>query len=211
MLIVALTGGIASGKSVVAGFLRERGCAVHSADTTAHEVVAPGSPAWKSLVDHFGAGILNADRTIDRRRLGAVVFSEEKERLFLNSVIHPLVMKKKREAVERLEKEGRHKIFISEAALTIESGFVSFYDKVIVVFCLPEIQEERLMARDGISRDEARRKIRAQMPVEAKKSRADYLIDSSGSKVETEKLTDVLFRRLVLDYEEKERRGGNRG
>jgi len=206
MLIVALTGGIASGKSVVARFLRERGCAAHSADDTAHELLAVGEPAWKAVLSHFGAGILRPDGTIDRRKLGAVVFADEKERLFLNSVLHPLVLEKKREAVARLEKEGRHKIFVSEAALTIESGYASFYDKVVVVFCRPEIQEERLMARDGIGVEEARRKIRAQMSVEDKKRRADYLIDSSGSLAETERNTDSVFRRLVRDQEEKDRR-----
>ncbi|MBN2198819.1 MAG: dephospho-CoA kinase [Candidatus Aminicenantes bacterium] len=205
MLIVALTGGIASGKSVVARFLRERGCAVHSADETAHELLAAGEPAWKAVVSHFGEGVLKSDGTIDRRKLGAVVFAQETERLFLNAVLHPLVMEKKREAVARLKKEGRHKIFVSEAALAIESGFASFYDKVIVVFCPPEIQEERLMIRDGIDFEEARRKIRSQMPVEDKKRRADYLIDSSGSLAETERRTDIVYRRLVRDAEEKER------
>lgn len=209
MLIVALTGGIASGKSVVARFLRERGCAVHSSDAAAHEVMAAGSPAWEALVSHFGTDILDADRTINRRRLGEVVFADEKERLFLNSVVHPLVMAQKREAVERMAREGRHKIFVSEAALTFESGFAAFFDKFIVVFCRPEVQEERLMARDGLSLEETRRRIRAQMPVEDKKSRADYLIDSSGSLAETEELTDAVHRRLLLDYEEKKRRAGN--
>lgn len=207
MLIVALTGGIASGKTVVAGFLKDRGCAVHSADEAAHEVMAPGSRAWEVLVAHFGTEILAPDRSIDRRRLAAVVFPDERQRLFLNSVVHPLVLEKKKEAVARLEREGRHKIFVSEAALTIESGFASFYDKVIVVFCRTDLQEARLMARGGFDLDEARRRIRAQMPVEEKKKAADYLIDTSGSLRRTERRTDAVFRLLVRDYEEKERRG----
>jgi dephospho-CoA kinase len=210
MLIVALTGGIASGKSVVASFLRDRGCALHSADAAAHEAMAPGTPAWETLVAHFGTRILNADRTIDRRKLGALVFADESERLFLNSVVHPLVLRNKQEEVDRLEREGRHRIFVSEAALTFESGFAGFHDKIVVVFCRAAIQEERLMSREGIGREEARRKIRAQMPVDDKKKLADYLIDTSGSLLETERQTETVFRRLLVDLETKERLSGTR-
>lgn len=158
MLIVALTGGIAAGKSVVARFLEERGCAVHSADQAAHEVMAPGSGAWERLRAHFGPGILNPDRTIDRRRLGAIVFADEAKRRFLNSVVHPLVLEKKKEIIARLEKEGKTKIFVSEAALTIEAGYAGMFDRVIVVYCRPEVQAARLMARDGLDRQAALQK-----------------------------------------------------
>jgi len=161
-------------------------------------------------VEHFGTAILNPDRSIDRRRLGALVFADERERLFLNSVVHPLVMRRKKEIVGRLEREGRHKIFVSEAALALESGYAGFYDKTIVVFCRPEIQEARLMARDGIGLEEARRKIRTQMSVEDKKKKADYLIDSSGSLSETERQTEAVYRRLLLDHETKVGRAGKR-
>ena len=206
MLIVALTGGIATGKSVVARFLEERGCAVHSADLVAHEVMAPGGPAWKNLTAHFGPGILNPDRTINRPRLGALVFAHEAERRFLNSVVHPLVLEKKKEVIARLEQEGKTKIYVSEAALTIEAGYADFYDKVIVAFCRPEVQVARLMARDGLSREAALQKIRAQMPHEEKKRQAAYLIDTSGSLSDTESRTDRIFRRLRHDYAEKEKR-----
>jgi dephospho-CoA kinase len=206
MLIVALTGGIATGKSVVARFLEERGCAVHSADVAAHEVMAPGGPAWKMLTAHFGPSILNSDRTINRPRLGGIVFADEVERRFLNSVVHPLVLRKKKEIVARLEREKKMEIFVSEAALTIEAGYAGFYDKVIVVFCRPKVQLARLMARDGLSPEAALQKIRAQMPQEQKKSRADYLIDTSGSLSDTESRADRIFRRLKRDYAEKEKK-----
>ena len=204
MLIVALTGGIAAGKSVVARFLEERGCAVHSADQAAHEVMAPGSGAWERLRAHFGPGILNPDRTIDRRRLGAIVFADEAKRRFLNSVVHPLVLEKKKEIIARLEKEGKTKIFVSEAALTIEAGYAGMFDRVIVVYCRPEVQAARLMARDGLDRQAALQKIRAQMPQEEKKKQADYLIDTSDTLADTEIRTEMVFRQLLRDYQEKE-------
>jgi dephospho-CoA kinase len=206
MLIVALTGGIATGKSVVARFLEERGCAVHSADLAAHEVMTPGGPAWKTLTAHFGQGILNPDRTINRPRLGAIVFADEAERRFLNSVVHPLVLQKKREIVARLEREKKIEIFISEAALTIEAGFAGFYDKVIVVFCRPDVQLTRLMAREALSREAALQKIRTQMPQDEKKRRGDYLIDTSGSLSDTESQTDRIFRQLKRDCAHKEKK-----
>jgi len=208
MLIVALTGGIAAGKSVVARFLEERGCAVHSADQAAHEVMAPGSRAWERLRAHFGPGILNPDRTIDRRRLGAIVFADEAERRFLNSVVHPLVLEKKKEIIARLEKEGKAKIFVSQAALTIEAGYAGLFDRVIVVYCRPEVQAARLMARDGLDRQAALQKIRAQMPQEEKKKQADYLIDTSDTLADTEIRTEMVFRQLLRDYQEKEKKKG---
>ncbi len=206
MLIVALTGGIASGKSVVARFLAARGCAVHSADATAHEVMAPGRPAWERIVSHFGPSILNPDRTINRRRLGDIVFGDEAERSFLNSVVHPLVLERKRELITELESRGGTKIFVSEAALVLEAGFSSFYDKIVVVFCRPDIQRQRLISRDGLTPEEAARRISSQMPVEEKKTMADYLIDTSGSLEETERRTEAVYRRLVRDADLKERR-----
>ncbi len=206
MLIVALTGGIAAGKSVVARFLEERGCAVHSADQAAHEVMAPGSGAWERLRAHFGPGILNPDRTIDRRRLGAIVFADEAKRRFLNSVVHPLVLEKKKEIIARLEKEGKTKIFVSEAALTIEAGYAGMFDRVIVVYCRPEVQAARLMARDGLDRQAALQKIRAQMPQEEKKKQADYLIDTSDTLADTEIRTGMVFRQLLRDCQEKEKK-----
>jgi len=203
MLIVALTGGIATGKSVVARFLEDRGCVVHSADRAAHEVMAPGGPAWASLVAHFGRQILDPDETINRARLSAIVFADEKERRFLNSVVHPLVLNKKKEIVAGLEREGKTKIFVSEAALTLEAGYSGFFDKVIVTFCRPEVQLARLMARDGLGREAALRKIQAQLPQEEKKKRADYLIDTSDSLAKTEARTDRVFRKLERDYAEK--------
>ena len=211
MLIVALTGGIATGKSIVAEALRRHGGYIHSADQTARELMEPGQPAWHKVVARFGKAILNSDQTINRSALGLIIFNDEAARLFLNRLIHPLVLEKKRELVDRLAKEGNVKIFISEAALTIEAGFTGFFDKVIVVHCRPEIQIHRLMERDDIDRAEALKKIRAQMPAVDKRSYADYAIDTSGTIEETIRQSEQVYAKLLKDFERKNqagRRGG---
>lgn len=206
MLIVALTGGIASGKSVVAGILEELGCYIHHADEAAHQLMEPGKPAWKEIVSHFGKEILNEDRTINRSRLGKVIFSDEKERRFLNKVIHPRVLEKKKEIIKKIEDEGRHIIFISEAALTIEAGFSDFFDKVIVVYCKKDVQIERIMKRDRITRAEAAKKLKSQMDPGKKLEYADYIINTSGPFKSTVEETERVYRSLIQDYEMKHAR-----
>lgn len=211
MLIVALTGGIATGKSVVAAVFRDLGCYVQNADKIAHQLMEPGQPAWKKIVAHFGKGTLHKDQTVDRSRLGALVFTNEKERRFLNALLHPLVMAKKKEVIRRLRKEGKYKIFISEAALTLEAGFADFYDKIVVVYCPQEMQIQRLIERDKIDRKEAMKKIKAQMSPEDKIKHADYIIDSSGSLAHTVEQTERVFRNLMMGYvlkvEKKKQKG----
>lgn len=203
MLIVALTGGIASGKSVVAKILEELGCYIHHADQIAHELMKPEKPSWKKIVAHFGQEILNEDKTINRAKLGELVFSNKKERHFLNKIIHPLVFEKKIEIINILEKEGRYKIFVSEAALTIEAGFSDFFDKIITVYCSKEMQIRRLMERDQISKKEAVKKIKSQMKPQEKMKHADYIIDSSGSLLSTVEQSERVYRNLLFDYETK--------
>jgi dephospho-CoA kinase len=206
MLIVALTGGIAVGKSVVADVLARHGCHLHSADQTARRLMEPGQPAWEKVVARFGKTILHPDQTIDRSGLARIIFNDEEARAFLNRLIHPLVLEEKKLAVERLAKEGRVKIFVSEAALTIEAGFAGFFDEIIVVYCRPEIQIQRLMDRDHIERDEALKKIQAQMPAEEKRKYADYVVDTSGTVEETVSQSERIYQDLLKDYEKKTRR-----
>jgi dephospho-CoA kinase len=200
MLVVALTGGIASGKSVIAGVWQELGCYIHHADLVAHEFMKPDMPAWKAIVDHFGQKVLNPDMTINRQKLGAIVFDNAKERAFLNSLIHPLVMQEKKEVINRVKREKSHKIFISEAALTIEAGTVEFFDKVVVAYCSKDIQVARLMQRDSIDREAALKKIHSQLPPEKKREYADYVIDTSGTIEETVEQSEQVFRYLMSDY-----------
>lgn len=203
MLIVALTGGIASGKSVVSSILKELGCYIQHADRVAHEIMEPEKLAWKKIVAQFSENILNKDKTINRSRLGKIIFSDKKKQNFLNELIHPLVLKKKKETIKKLEKEGTHTIFVSEAALTIEAEFTDFFDKVIVVYCKKEIQIERLMERDQISRKEATEKLMSQMAPEEKLKYADYIIDTSGSLQNTVEQTERVYRNLMIDQEMK--------
>lgn len=203
MIIVALTGGIASGKSIIANIFEELGCYVHRADKIAHQLMEPEKPAWKKIVAHFGEKILNKDKTINRTKLGTIVYAKGKERMFLNKLLHPLVLENKKEVIHILQKKGLYKIFISEAALTLEAGFAQFFDKIIVVYCKREVQIKRLMERDQINRGEAIKKIKTQMLPEEKLKYADYVIDSSGSLQETVEQTERVFRSLMLYYELK--------
>jgi dephospho-CoA kinase len=196
-----LTGGIACGKSVVARLLEEKGCFVHSADKAAHEQMAPGRPAYKKIVARFGRGILRADGTIDRARLGPIVFSDPAARRFLDGLIHPLVLAEQEKAVRRLEREGRVQIFVSEAALTVEAGYAGLFDRVVVVHCAEAEQVRRLSLRDGVDEETARRKISAQMPQKEKLKHADYALDTSGTLAETVERTERLYAQLIRDWE----------
>jgi len=203
LLKVALTGGIASGKSVVARILKDHGCSVHEADSAARALLNPGTPVWKKIVSHFGSHILLPNRAINRPLLGAIVFSRKTERLFLNSVVHPPLLRKIRIAAKRAEKSGRIKIFISSAALIFEWEFADFFDRTIVVHCPQAVQIQRLMERDRLSLTSARNRIHSQMPVAKKLRKADYLIDTSGTLDETRRETECLYRCLLREYENK--------
>ncbi|MBS3818606.1 dephospho-CoA kinase [bacterium] len=205
MLIVSLTGGIGCGKSVAAKVFQERGCYVHQADKAAHSLMEPHQPAWKKIVSHFGHHILNQDNTVNRARLGSIIFSNPQKREYLNSIIHPLVLQKKKEIINQLEREKKYKIFISEAALTIEAGYSHFFDKVVVTYCDEEVQIQRLMERDHINKTEAQKKITSQMPSQKKLEYADYIIDTSGEIQKTVEQTERIYQRLILDYQLKQK------
>jgi dephospho-CoA kinase len=196
-----LTGGIASGKSVVAKLLADKGCFVHSSDKDAHELMSPDRPAWKKIVARFGRDILREDRTIDRTRLGPKVFSDPTARRFLDRLLHPLVLAEQERTLRRLERERRVRIFVSEAALTVEAGYARHFDRVVVVHCSKAEQVRRLCERDGIGRAAALRKIGAQMPRKEKLRHADYAIDTTGSLAETVEQTEKVYAQLVRDAE----------
>jgi dephospho-CoA kinase len=202
MLIVALTGGIASGKSIIADVLQELGCYIHHTDSVAHQFMEPDKPAWKAIVDHFGQEILNPDKTIDRQRLGERVFTNAEERAFLNNLIHPLVMQKKKDVIASLRQKKTHKIFVSEAALTIEAGYAEFFDKIIVAYCPQKTQVARLMQRDKITKEAALKKIQSQLSPEEKREYADYIVDTSGTISETIEQSERVFRYLMMDYDQ---------
>lgn len=196
MLRVGLTGSIAVGKSFVSAILAELGCRVLDADDTAREVVARGTPGLAEIAKTFGESVLHVDGTLDRAKLGELVFSDEQKRQLLNSILHPYILDKQDAKLSEWELEDPNGIAVVDAALMIESGGYRRFDKLIVVHCRPEAQLERLIARGGLTVDGAWARIAAQMPQEEKMRFADFLIDTSGDKIETRRETEDVYRVL---------------
>ena len=196
MLKVGLTGSIAVGKSHVLSIFRELGCHAIDADQIAREVVTPDSEGLKLVVENFGREVLQPDGSLDRKKLGAIVFADEAKRRQLNSILHPLIIAAQDEQIRQIEQSDPKGIVIIDAALMIESGGYRRMDKLIVVYCEPEIQLERLMRRDGLSRETAEARIAAQMPQEEKKTFADFLIDTSGDHSQTRAQVEDVYREL---------------
>jgi dephospho-CoA kinase len=196
MLKVGLTGSIAVGKSFVLGVLSELGCRIIDADTIAREVVAPGTPGLRAVVKTFGEDVLNAEGSLDRSKLGAIVFASEAKRLQLNSILHPFIIARQDEMIRQWEQETSEGIAVVDAALMIESGGYKRFDKLIVVYCTPEVQLQRLIARDGLSREEAERRVNSQMPQEDKMKYADFLIDTSEGFDNARQQTETVWREL---------------
>lgn len=195
MLRVGLTGGIASGKSTVAARMRELGLTVMNADLLAHQLMEPGQPAFDEIVREFGRGILAADGTVDRKKLGDIVFRDAARRERLNAIVHPRVIAAREEQFGQMEAENPRGLAIVEAALLIEAGYYKKLDRLIVCSCRPEQQLERLRAR-GLSEEDARQRIAAQLPLEEKLRLADDVVDCSGTLDETRRQTDALVGRL---------------
>jgi dephospho-CoA kinase len=196
MLRVGLTGSIAVGKSFVSSVLAGLGCHVLDADQTAREVVAPGGVGLRRVVEAFGAEILTAGGALDRARLGRIVFADEAKRQLLNSILHPLIIAAQDEWLRGREREDPSGVAVIDAALMIESGSYGRFDKLIVVHCRDEVQLERVMRRDKLSREEAGRRVAAQMPQAEKMRYADFLIDTSGTHEETRAQTVKVYERL---------------
>ena len=196
MLRVGLTGSIAVGKSHVCEVFRELGCHVLDADQTAREVVKPGTKGLSRIVEAFGNGVLQASGELDRKKLGAMVFADKDKLERLNAIVHPLVIEAQDEWIRGVEDRDPNGIAIIDAALMIESGGYKRFEKLIVVWCEPDIQLQRLMKRDGLSKEDAEARIRAQMPQEEKKRFADHLIDTSAGFDETREQVKKVYAEL---------------
>ena len=197
MLKVGLTGSIAVGKSTVCNIFRDLGCYVIDADRTAREVVAQGTDGLRQVVAAFGEDVLADDGELDRAKLGSIVFADEAKRSKLNAIVHPLVIAEQDRLLNEAAKAGKADIAIVDAALMIESGSYRRFAKLIVVWCRPEIQLDRLMRRDGLSQAAAEQRIAAQMTQEEKKRYADMLIDTSGTLDDTHRETVSVFEQMT--------------
>jgi len=197
MLKVGLTGSIAVGKTYVVSVLAELGCVTFDADKVAHSVMLPGTPAYQDILSEFGRDVFSADGTIDRQKLGSVVFSDEARRLRLNQIVHPRVMEEQNRLLSEAAEHDPEGIAIIDAALMIESGGYKRFDKLIVVYCDRETQITRLMRRNQIDRADAERRVAAQMSSEEKLRYADYSIDTSGTFESTRKRVLEVFDELV--------------
>ncbi|HHW42453.1 MAG TPA: dephospho-CoA kinase [Desulfotomaculum sp.] len=198
MTVIGLTGNIGSGKSTVARYLQEHGAEIIDTDRVAREVVEPGKPAWQEIVDTFGREILQPDGTLDRRALGRLVFGDPAARARLNAIVHPRI----REEVERRKRafHSRHrdnrKVLVVEAPLLIEAGMQEQVDQIWLVVVDPEEQLQRVMSRDGLSREDALARINAQMPQGEKLRHAHVVIDNSGTPEETRRQVAALWAKL---------------
>lgn len=196
MIHVGLTGSIAVGKSYVASLFAQLGCYVIDADLTARAVVEPGTKGLREVVAAFGEEVLRPNNSLDRRKLGSIVFGDPDKRLLLNSILHPLIIAAQDEEMQRAARRAPRGVCMVDAALMIESGGFRRFDKLIVVHCRDEIQLARLMQRESITNAEARRRIAAQMPQEEKKRYAHYLIDTSDGYETARQQTVAVFHEL---------------
>lgn len=197
MLHVGLTGGLACGKSHAAQVFSELGASVIDADHVAHEVILPGTAAYREIVEHFGSSVLNPDDTINRKRLGDIVFSDPAALQKLNAIVHPRVFAEQERLLAECAQRNPHGLVIFDAPLLIETGAHKRVHKLVVVFCDPALQLARLMARDHLTREEALARIRAQLPVEEKLCLSDYRIDTSGTFKETHTQVEQIYKDLV--------------
>jgi dephospho-CoA kinase len=195
MLRVGLTGGIACGKSTVSAMLRDHDCQVLAADPLGHELLEPGQAAYDEVVREFGREILAETGKVDRKKLGAIVFADPVKRARLNWILHPKILDVIRQWFKALDRPGGPEFAVLEAALIYEAAVNKELDRVVVCWCEPEQQLERLQAR-GLTTEEARRRIAAQMPIDEKKRLADEVIDCSGSFEETERQVTQLIEKL---------------
>jgi dephospho-CoA kinase len=197
MLNVGLTGGIASGKSTVAEMFVEKGAYLIDFDDLAYFVEEPDRPAWKAIVDCFGSDILNEDRTINRVKLGLIVFADHEKLSLLNSIVHPAVFEEWRQRIENIYDSDPCAIVISDVPLLIEVGVQHLVDVVVLVYVSPEEQIQRLMNRNKCSRQEAASRLDAQMPIDEKAPYADIVIENRGSQEMTGRIVDDVWKDLI--------------
>lgn len=198
--VIGLTGGIASGKSTVSGMLAGLGAAIIDADRLTREVQSPGSEGLREIEEAFGGEVILPDGSLNRRRLGQIIFHDKDSLELLDSIVHPRVIERTREILRQMQtaakEDGRVHIAVVDAPLLLEAGVDKIVDEVWVVALPREEQAKRLMRREGYSRDEALSRIDSQMPLEEKEKRAEHIIDNRGTVLETREQVFTLWQSL---------------
>ncbi|NLT96442.1 MAG: dephospho-CoA kinase [Clostridia bacterium] len=206
MLVIGLTGGIASGKSTVSKYLKSLGAAIIDADLLARQAVEPGEKGWQKIKEYFGEGVFLPQGHLDRRKLAEIIFNDEEKRKVLNSIIHPEVVQKTKELIERYKREGQVPLIVVDAPLLIEAGMHNLVDEVWVLNVKPEVQVQRVMERDNISRDSAVRRLKSQLSTEEKLKYAHRVIDNNETVDKTIRQVQDFWQDIV----DKEKTNGGK-
>jgi len=185
MVIVALTGGIGSGKSTVAGMFKDEGAYVIDFDHLARSVVEPDKPAWRDIVDYFGPEILSPNRTLNRSALADIVFSDDESRKALEDFTHPRIFEESDALVKAIKRKDPFSVVIIDFPLLFELELNKKFDRVIVVYVPRAVQLKRIIERDGLAREEAEKRLNSQVSIEEKRSLSDYIINSEGDLNDT--------------------------
>jgi dephospho-CoA kinase len=196
MLVVGLTGGMCCGKTTVTSMFAELGCLIIDADLISRKLVEPGEASYKRIVKFFGKEILHKDGTLDRKKLGSIIFEDPAKRKVLNSILHPSIIREEERMIREAREKGSHQIAIVSAALMIEAGSYKQFKKIIVVHCTRELQIQRIMKREKISRREALQRISSQLSTTEKRKYADYVINTSGPFTQTRKQAVMIYEKL---------------
>lgn len=197
-MIMGLTGGIATGKSTVSALFVAKGAALVDADVIAREVMLPGHPVLAGAVQAFGESILQPDGTLDRNRLGEIVFRDPEALQTLNNLTHPAIRTEIKDRMYTLDQEDPQRLVIVDIPLLYESQLDNLFDQIIVVYVPRRVQLARLMARNGMKLEQAENRLKSQMDIELKRRKADYVIDNSGDPGSTERQVAGLWDRLGL-------------
>ncbi|WP_018750431.1 dephospho-CoA kinase [Paenibacillus sanguinis] len=194
---IGLTGGIATGKSTVSRMLAQRGAVIIDADIIAREIMEPGHPVLAAVAERFGQAILHSDGSLNRKKLGEIIFSQPEERKALEGLTHPAIRIEMKRRISEWEAVDPSKLVVADIPLLYESGLESLYEEIMVVYAPREVQKSRLMSRDGLTEKEAEQRLNAQMDIELKKERAHILIDNSQGLEETEQQIKRFWRDKV--------------
>jgi dephospho-CoA kinase len=197
MRLIGLTGGIATGKTTVNRMLAARGAAVIDADELAREAVRPGEPTLERVVEHFGAGILHADGSLDRARLGAIVFADPTARRDLEAITHPRILELMQERIAAAM-AGDAPLVVVDIPLLFENGRETLFEGVLLVYAPPDIQVRRLHERNQLDETAALHRLSAQLPIDEKRARATWVIDNRGSPDATQREVDAWWDSVVV-------------